>query len=97
MPPKKPAKKKPDLVNAILALTQGPPMETAKLLKKSKEDLVRQAAAMASANDPCNLSASTPRFKWTDEMVEFILELRLGRFKDVFQGSKSNAQIGTYW
>jgi hypothetical protein len=72
-------------------------METAKLLKKSKEDLVRQAAAMASANDPGNSSASTPRFKWTDEMVEFLLELRLVRSKDVFQGSKSNAQIGTYW
>jgi hypothetical protein len=58
---------------------------------------VRQAAALASANDPDNTSASTPRFKWTDDMVESLLNLRLGRFKDVFQGSKSNAQIGTYW
>ena len=89
MPPKKPAKKKPDLVNDILALTPRPPgfnltAETAKLLKKSKDDLVRQAAALASANDPDNASASTPRFKWTDDMIEFLLDLRLGSFKDVF-------------
>jgi hypothetical protein len=100
MPPKQPAKKKPDLVNDILALIPKPPgfnptLEMVKLLKKSKPDLVLQAANLAAAANPDN--AATPRFKWTDEMVECLLELRLGRFKDVFQGNKSNAQIGSYW
>jgi len=56
---------------------------------------VLQAANLTAAANPDN--AATPRFKWTDEMVECLLDLRLNRFKDVFQGSKSNAQIGTYW
>jgi hypothetical protein len=57
MPPKQPAKKKPDLVNDILALIPQPPgfdttAETAKLLKKSKQDLVKQAADLAAAANP---------------------------------------------